>query len=165
MKICHAILYMATVALSVVPAAVCAQNDGELAARAAARRALEMAKIELRLYLQVEYPRELRRLDSQIKLAAAELAAYEERQREYRTFDRFSTGRPFLVTGQDLRLCLLNAQLRLDDLRAERTALVRFHSDEWRLLELRVHDARSRVAELEGGDLVMLPGEELPAGR
>jgi hypothetical protein len=42
--------------------------------------------------------------------------------------------------------------LRLDDLRAERTALVRFRSDQWRMLELRVFDARTRVAALEADE-------------
>jgi hypothetical protein len=119
------------------------------AERASARRALEAANLELRLYLQVDYPREQRHLDSQIKLTEAEIKAYEDRWREYRSFDTFSTGRPLLLPLQDLRLCLLQAQLRLDDLRAERNAQIRFHSDRWRLLELRAFEARSRLAELE----------------
>ena len=133
-----------------------AHEISSLEERAAARRALEMAKIELRLYHQVEYPRERRHLDSQIKLTQAEIAAYKERLREYRPFDRFSTGRPLLVPIQDLKLCLLEAELRLRDLWAERSALVRFHSDQWRLLELKAHEARLRVAALEPNEPIVL---------
>jgi hypothetical protein len=147
--------------LVVAPTAALAQDDAVLAERNAARRALEMAKIELRLYLQVEHPREVRRLDAQIKLTEAEIEAYEERLREYRSVDKFSTGRPLLVTLQDVRLCLLELQLRLRDLRAERQAMIRFHSDQWRLMELQVHEARMRVVDLERGD--ELPVPQLPA--
>ncbi len=126
-----------------------AQDDALQSARASARRALEAANLELRLYLQVDYPREQRHLDADIQIAEAENKAYEDRLREYHSFDSFSTGRPLLYPMQDLRICLLQAQLRLDDLRAERNALVRFHSDRWRLLELRALEARQRVADFE----------------
>ncbi|MEX2317765.1 MAG: hypothetical protein WD669_11475 [Pirellulales bacterium] len=145
------------IALLQIPSAACGQDDAVQAARAAARRALEMANLELRLYLQVEHPREMRHLDAQIKLAEAEVKAYEERRREYEPFNKFSTGRPLLLPMQSLRLCLLEAELRLDDLRAERNALVRFHSDRWRLLELRALDARAHVVELEGGGQIAVP--------
>jgi hypothetical protein len=46
-------------------------------------------------------------------------------------------------------MCLRDAELRLRDLWAERNAMVRFHSDQWRLFEIKVHDARLRVAEIE----------------
>jgi hypothetical protein len=74
---------------------------------------------------------------------------YKERLHEYSPFDRFSVGRPFSVTLQETRMCLRDAELRLRDLWAERNALIRFHSDEWRLLEMNVQEARVRVAELE----------------
>jgi hypothetical protein len=146
-----------TIAFVQSPTTVLGQDDAAQAARAAARRALEMANLELRLYLQVEHPREMRHLDAQIKLAEAELKAYEERRREYEPFNKFSTGRPLLLPLQSLRLCLLEAELRVDDLRAERNALIRFHSDRWRLLELRALDARQRVIELEGGGQIAVP--------
>ena len=120
-----------------------------------ARRELELAKTELRHYWQVEYPRQRRHLNAQIDLTEAEIRDYQERLRAYRPFDRYSTGGPFLVTLQDLRMCLLDAELRLRDLWAERNALVRFHSDDWRFLELKVHEARLRVAELEANDVAM----------
>jgi len=164
MKLSIATLCLTTALFGILPAAASAQDEVNQALRAAARRDLEIAKIELRLYLQVEYPRQLRQLDAQIKLGAAEVAAYERRRREYRAFDRFSTGGPLLIAGQDLRIRLLEAELCLENLRAERSALVRFHSDQWRLLELRVHEARARVVELEGGGQIELPAPAAAAG-
>ena len=92
--------------------------------------------MELRNYWQVEYPRQQRHLNAAIELTEAEIRNYEERLREYQPFNRFSTGQPFLVTLQELRMCLREAELRLRDLWAERNALLRFHADEWRLLEM-----------------------------
>lgn len=126
-----------------------AQDSPDYAARMSARRDLELAKMELRHYWQVEYPRQQRHLNAVIELTQAEIRDYRERLRAYRPFDRFSIGQPFLVTLQELRMCLRDAELRLRDLWAERNALVRFHSDEWRYLEMNVHSARLRVAELE----------------
>jgi hypothetical protein len=62
-------------------------------------------------------------------------------------------------------MCLRDAELRLRDLWAERNALVRFHSDEWRLLEMKVHSARLRVAELEPDDVEAAESEEPLAAR
>ena len=64
----------------------------------------------------------------------------------------FRPAAPLPGTLQDLRMCLLEAELRLRDLWAERNNLVRFRTPEWRELELRVHDARVRVAEIEAVD-------------
>jgi hypothetical protein len=157
MKAVFSILTAILATLAVSTNAV-AQNDANQSARLSARRALEIANYELRQYLQVEYPRERRHLDAEIKLTEAEVQAYQERLREWAPFDKFSTGRPLIVSIQNMRLCLLEAELRLKDLRAERNNLIRFHSDRWRLLELRAYDARSRIAELERGN------EPLPAG-
>ncbi len=128
------------------------------AARKAARRALERAKIELRLYRQVEYPRELRRLDAEIKLTKAEIDIVRQRLDDYRAYERSSNGGAFKKPAQDARLCLLDAELRLKSLQAERNALVRFHSDRARLLELNVYDARVLVIQLEQA----AAAEELP---
>ncbi len=136
-----------------------ADNGVCITAREAARRALVEAKIELRLYQRVEYPRERRRLDAEIKLTQAEVDIYRERQRDYRAYERASNGGAFKKPGQDVRLCLLEAELRLKNLQAERNALIRFHSDRARLLELKVYDARMLVIEMERA----LEAEELPA--
>jgi hypothetical protein len=126
-----------------------AQDESYPAARAAARRELLLAKLELRHYQQVEYPRLRRHLQAQIDLTEAEIRAYKRQLHEFRPFSRFSVGQPFTVTIQEIRLCLQEAELRLRDLWAERNALIRFHSDDWRFLEMKVHDARLRVAEIE----------------
>jgi hypothetical protein len=140
---------LAVVAACSIELAARAEDGPRPDARDCARRALERAKIELRLYVQVEYPREQRRLDAQIELTRAQIDVYRQRLRDCRPFDRFSTGGALTGPIQDLKLCLLEAELRLNDLQAERDALVRFHSDQWRLLELRVYEARVRLAELE----------------
>jgi hypothetical protein len=57
-----------------------------------------------------------------------------------------------MVTIQDTKMCLREAELRLRDLLAERNALVRFHADQYRQLEIAVHQARLRVAEMEPAD-------------
>ena len=149
MRLPLAITVLAIATCSLLPARASAQEDSYAEARAAARHELWLAKVELRHYRQVEYPRLKRHLDAAIQLTEAEIRTYKERLREYRPFDRFSVGRPLSVTLQELRMCLLDAELRLRDLWAERNALVRFHSEDWRLLEMKVQAARVRVAELE----------------
>lgn len=134
-----------------------AQDHGIVGERAAARRELESAKLELRHYLQVEYPRQRRHLDAQIQLTQAEVQAYQERLREYRPFNKFSTGQALFVTIQDTRICLMDAELRLNDLRAERNNLIRFHSDQWRMLEIRAFQIRARLAELERTEEIAPP--------
>jgi hypothetical protein len=126
-----------------------AQEATALADRISARRDLELAKMDLRHYWQVEYPRQQRHLNAAIELTKCEIRDLQWRLREYEPFTRFSTGDPFMVTIQNTQMCLREAELRLRDLWAERNALVRYHSDQYRELELRVHEARLRVIELE----------------
>jgi hypothetical protein len=95
-----------------------ADDENYAQARAAARRDLMLAKMELRKYQLVEYPRMRRQLQAQIDLTEAEIRDYKERLHEYSSFDRFSVGRPFTVTLQDLRMCLFEAELRQRDLLA-----------------------------------------------
>ena len=149
MRFSPSLLLAAIAALCVSPSVICAQEASDYAERMNARHDLELAKMELRHYWQIEYPRQRRHLNAAIELTEAEIRDYRQRLRTYRPFDRFSTGQPFLITLQELRMCLRDAELRLHDLWAQRNALVRFHSDQWRLLEITVHEARLRVAELE----------------
>jgi len=145
--------FLAIVALGSTYTGAQAQSDSFLQVRSAARRDLELAKIELRNYWQIEYPRQRRDLNAAIDLTEAEIRNYKVQLREYWPFTRFSTGQPFLLTLQNLRMCLREAEWRLRDLQAERNALVRFHSDQWRALELNVQDARFRVAEIEASNV------------
>jgi len=149
MRFSRAILFLAIAAPLSTFSVSHAQEVNYAQARAAARHDLTLAKMELRHYWQVEYPRLRRHLQAQIDLTEAEIRAYKRQLREYRPFSSFSLGQPFTVTIEEIRLCLLEAELRLRDLWAERNALVRFHSDDWRALEMKVHAARLRVAEIE----------------
>jgi hypothetical protein len=149
MRFSGVILILAIAALLSTCSAARAQDESYVAARAAARRDLMLAKLELRNYQQVEYPRLRRHLQAQIDLTEAEIRAYKRQLHEFRPFNRFSVGQPFTVTIEEIRLALLEAELRLRDLWAERNALIRFHSDDWRVLEMKVRDARLRVAEIE----------------
>lgn len=140
------------VAGTLLTATAVAQESSNLQARISARRDLELAKTDLRYYWQVEYPCQRRQLNGAIELTEAEVRDYQAQLREMGPYRRFSSGQPFLVTLQNVRMCLREAELRLQSLRAERNALVRFHSDRWRELELRIHEARLRVLELEPKD-------------
>jgi hypothetical protein len=137
-----------------------AQNSADPAELAAARRELAVAKIEARHYWQVEYPRRRRELNAEITFADAELRAMKRLMREYGPFSLFSTGEPLFLPIQDLKLCILDAELRLRALRDERINLVRFHSEEGQLLDLRVADARARVVALEGGGVIEFQAAE-----
>ncbi len=126
--------------------------ESSLAERTVARRELEIAKLELRHWWLVEYPRMRRNLNAAIELTTSEIRNLREQLRGYGPFSRFSTGQPFVLTIQRLRMCLQEAELRLADLQAERNALIRFHSDDFRLLALTVQEARLRVAEIEADE-------------
>jgi hypothetical protein len=148
---------------SVALAAICgatsafAQDQASLEARIAARQELELAKIDLQSYWQIEYPRQRRELNLAIELTQAEIQGYEEQQEALRPFTRFSIGEPFPLTNANLRVCRRSAELRLNDLQAERNMLIRFHRDPLRILEMRVRAARQRVADLEANDEVLPP--------
>jgi hypothetical protein len=149
MRFSPSLLLVAIAASCITPFTTWAQDPPTYIARLNARRDLDSAKMELRHYQLVEYPRQQRHLNSAIALTHAEIRDYKARLRAYDAFDRFSIGQPFLVTLQETRMCLRDAELRLRDLWAERNALVRFRSDQWRLLEMQAFEARLRVAELE----------------
>lgn len=149
MRFSGAILILAIASLLSANQVARAQDENYAAARAAARRELLLAKLELRHYQQVEYPRLRRHLQAEIDLTEAEIRAYKRQLHEYRPFSRFSVGQPFTVTIEEIRLSLLEAELRLRDLWEERNALIRFHSDDWRFLEMKVQEARVRVVAIE----------------
>jgi hypothetical protein len=131
-----------------------AQDQASFQARLAARQELALAKIELRNYWQVEYPRQRRELDAAIELTEMALRNNESLLDEYQPFTQFSLGQPFPITIRNLQMCIRETELRLQNLRAERNALVRFHSDQFRALEMKAQQARWRVAELEANDVV-----------
>jgi hypothetical protein len=133
-----------------------AQQQASFQARIAARQELELAKLDLQNYWQVEYPRQRRELNLAIELTQTEIESNQEQQESLRPFTRFSLGEPFPLTIASLRVCGKSAELRLNNLQAERNTLIRFHADEFRILEMRVQAARQRVLDLE-------PKEEIAA--
>jgi hypothetical protein len=136
---------------------VFAQDQASLQERIAARQELQLAKIDLQNYWQVEYPRQRRELNLALELTQAEIQGYQEQQEALRPFTRFSIGEPFPLTIANLRVCRKSAELRLNNLQAERNMLIRFHGDQFRVLEMRVRAARQHVADLEADDEVLPP--------
>ena len=128
--------------LSVLPLTASAEH--QQLRREAARRDLKAAEIRLRLYVNEEYPRALRRLDREIELAIAHLLSHQRRVAEYSQFDKFESSNPLFLTLEKARLALLAAELRLEDLHHERRLLEYNHRDRCRLLELDVAEATAR---------------------
>jgi hypothetical protein len=99
----------------------------------------EMRDLEWRLYECVDFPLRVRRLDTEIKIAEARLKSLEKLLAEYMTFQKFSPGdgNPLTLTVEDTRLQILEAKLRLADMREERLLLDRYKDDQRRLFDLR----------------------------
>ena len=144
---------LALIAICSTTSAV-AQNPASLEARIAARVELERAKLDLQNYWQVEYPRQRRELNLAIELTQAEIDGNRDAQESLRPFTRFTIGEPFPLTMANLRVCGKAAEIRLNSLQAERNSLIRFHANDFRILQLRVQAARQRVADLEASDEV-----------
>jgi hypothetical protein len=125
-----------------------ARAAGSSAAIDAARRDVEIAQLELRRYLVIDYPAQRTQLDSQIAMAHAEIESNRRLVREYERMSRGKTSRPFLVTLEDARLALLAAKLRHHQLGQQKSNLEKFHSDQCRLYELHVEAARQRLESL-----------------
>lgn len=152
MRFSSLFIYTTTVAGCLITAFANAQQEPTLIERLSARRDLELAQMDLRHYWQIDFPRQQRYLNAAIELTKREIRDLQVRLRQYQPFTRFSTGDPFMITIQNTQMCLREAELRLRDLWAERNALVRFHADQYRELELRVLQARLRVLDLEPED-------------
>ena len=153
MKFSPAICSLAMVVICGATSAL-AQNQASLQARIAARQELRLAQLDLQNYWQIEYPRQLRELNLAMELAQAEIDGYQDQQDSLRPFTRFSIGEPFPLTIANIRICQKSAELRLNDLRAQRNTLIRFHGEQFRILEMRVQAARLHVVELEPQDEV-----------
>ena len=154
MRFSPAALVLAFVTL--MASSACAQQEASLQAKMAARRDLEQVKTELRYYSQLEYPRRCRELDAAIECTRAEIENGRRLLRDYRPFTPFAVIEPYPVAVRNLDACIQSSVFRLDDLIAERNALTRFHSDEYRSLAAQVNEARQRVLDLE------TPAAELP---
>lgn len=119
--------------------------DGPAVGVAAAERAVELAQLRLRRYARVEYPLKLRKLESEIKLTEAELGVHQDRVAEYERFEKNAYSSPLFFSLQQARLALVESELRLADLGEEKLLLVRYHTDQCRLYELELEEARERL--------------------
>jgi hypothetical protein len=99
----------------------------------------ELRDLEWRLYERVDFPLRVRRLDTEIKIAEARLKSLEKLLAEYMTFQKFSPGdgNPLTLTVEDTKLQIMEAKLRLADMREERLLLDRYKDDQRRLYDLR----------------------------
>ena len=113
-----------------------------------AARDLEIAQLRLRRYDRVEYPSSLRHLESQIKLAQAELEIWRHRMTEYASFDRWVGSSPMLITLDDAKLNVLRFERLVADLRADKESLEHSRRDQLRLHELEAQSAASRLLKL-----------------
>lgn len=116
---------------------------------AKARRELEVLKIQQRLFRKVEHPRQMRELDTAIRLTQAEVDALENRVRYYKRMADHRSNDTYWDSLQKAELALLEARLRRNNLMQERLAIRRSFSDRCRLLELKIAGVRARLAELE----------------
>lgn len=104
---------------------------------ASSRADEEIARLRAKLFERVDYPLLMRRLDSDIELAKAEIQMHQKVLFELERLHRMAhESKPFLVTIEELKLKRLAAELRLDDLEAERCLLQKYQRDERRLREL-----------------------------
>jgi hypothetical protein len=141
-------------------------QEPSLQERIAVRRDLDAAKMNLRYYWQVEYPRKCRELDAAIELTRREIDNSRALLRQYWPVTQFTIDEPFPITVRNLQMCIRTGEFRLNDLLAERNALIRYHSDQFRVLAADVYAARVRVADLEANmpPLTETP-EQLPVQR
>lgn len=110
---------------------------GSSASSPAAQIDDEIARIRAKLFERVDYPLLMRRLDSEIELAKAEIQMHQKVLSELERLHRLAhESKPFLVTIEELKIKRLSAELRLDDLEAERCLLQKYQRDERRLREL-----------------------------
>ncbi|HND52728.1 MAG TPA: hypothetical protein PLV92_10045 [Pirellulaceae bacterium] len=97
----------------------------------------EAARLKVKLFERVDYPLRLKQLDSDLRLARAEVESYQKLFNEYSRFNRYLVdSKPFTAQAEEYRLKLLAAQLRCENLEEERVLLERYRVDERRLREL-----------------------------
>lgn len=138
---CFLVLGAMFVAASVVAADEILRRQVTLA-----EHELEIAQLALRQYERVEYPLQLERLESEITLAKARIAALEGQLAEYEQFNKFTGSNPLFLTRQQTRLALLEARLELKNLETERRLLQQARCDQVRLHTLEIEVARERLA-------------------
>jgi hypothetical protein len=76
-------------------------------------------------YHNAVYHREVEHLEQTIRVRQAEIAALKRQLREWGAYDRFRNGRPLMVTIENTRLILMEAQYDLECLEQQLFDLVR----------------------------------------
>jgi hypothetical protein len=85
---------------------------------------------ESRAYQYFEFPLQLRRYESQIRMAEAELQSWQRRLENYKYFNKAGG---LFVTVENTELAVKAAERRLKDLRYERQLFFRLHNIEHQL--------------------------------
>ncbi len=153
---------VAALFVSFRPEIALAQEAADPAEIAAARRALAAAKIEARLYSQVEYQCQKRELDAAIRISDEEVRTMRRQLRAYGPFHAFAYGQQPNFEYRNARLFLVEAETRRRLLIAERNDLARSRTDQMALENLNVAAARARLIDLAGGGVIELNGVEQP---
>jgi len=117
---------------------------------ASAQREVEIAELRLRRYRLFEYPLEIRRLRSAIKVAEAELETFGRQVKEYEQFTKFKYSSPLFASLEYARLNHLKAETTLADLREEKHLLEQDKHRRLRLLQLELDAAIHRLDTLTG---------------
>ena len=111
-----------------------------------AKRAVEAARLRLRLFERVDYPLRLQELDGRLQLTRAEVESLRRRIAEY---ERFDGSKAVFLTLEETRLQLLEAELRWKQLDQERLLLQLHYKDERRLRQLLIEQAEQSVRTLD----------------
>jgi hypothetical protein len=104
-----------------------AANDGRIISYRLVPINETLPQLGARLYDNVTYQGQLRRLKAEIQLAEAQLEAHRERTAFYDK--NFSRTPALLLTRQNARLAELSSELRLKELRKQKQVLLQYRQD------------------------------------
>ena len=90
---------------------------------------LEQFDLATRNRLMSDFHRQLRYLESSIKMSEAEVDSWKRRLVEYSYFQKFVHSDPFIHDREFCRLNLVDAELRVKMLKRDRLDLLRYRSD------------------------------------
>lgn len=114
----------------------------------AAHHTLQLARLRVHEYQFVTLPAARRALDSQKRLAQAEIQILRGRLRDYRPFLRVGEYSAVRTVAESHQLSLLAAEGQLRQLQDERIALMRSSRQQYTLHNLEVLRAAARLAQL-----------------
>ncbi|QDT00543.1 hypothetical protein [Adhaeretor mobilis] len=119
---------VATIAAARPPFAPAAKNQAQ-PTRAQAVAAIRSTERQMHNFRFVEYPRLVRELDRQIRLAEAETLVAADRVENYRGFRSFNFYTPAYNAEQSWRLQTLASHQHVQRLREQRAELTRYRRD------------------------------------